>query len=94
MGPLRFIIPPINSPNPLYKAKSEDSFLQNSILADMLTTVHDAGEVSEWLIEQPWKGCVGLVPTAGSNPALSVIKNGLFVEGNLIHHFILLRTTT
>jgi hypothetical protein len=31
------------------------------------------GEVSEWLIEQPWKGCVGLVPTAGSNPALSVI---------------------
>ncbi|MBN2457471.1 MAG: hypothetical protein JXB29_13215, partial [Sedimentisphaerales bacterium] len=29
-------------------------------------------EVSEWLIEQPWKGCVGLVLTAGSNPALSV----------------------
>ncbi len=27
--------------------------------------------MSEWLIEQPWKGCVGLVPTAGSNPALS-----------------------
>ena len=32
----------------------------------------DLGEVSEWLIEQPWKGCVGLVLTAGSNPALSV----------------------
>lgn len=30
-----------------------------------------SGEVSEWLIEQPWKGCVGLVSTAGSNPALS-----------------------
>jgi hypothetical protein len=29
--------------------------------------------VSERLIEQPWKGCVGLVPTAGSNPALSVL---------------------
>ena len=29
------------------------------------------GEVSEWLKEQPWKGCVGLVSTAGSNPALS-----------------------
>ncbi len=34
--------------------------------------VHCFGEVSEWLIEQPWKGCVGLVPTAGSNPAISV----------------------
>ena len=32
-----------------------------------------SGEVSEWLIEQPWKGCVGLVLTAGSNPALSAI---------------------
>ena len=32
-----------------------------------------AGEVSEWLKEQPWKGCVGLVSTAGSNPALSGI---------------------
>ena len=31
-----------------------------------------SGEVSEWLIEQPWKGCVGLVPTGGSNPPLSV----------------------
>ena len=29
--------------------------------------------MSEWLKEQPWKGCVGLVPTAGSNPALSVL---------------------
>ena len=27
--------------------------------------------MSEWLKEQPWKGCVGLVLTAGSNPALS-----------------------
>ena len=36
--------------------------------------VHCFGEVSEWLIEQPWKGCVGLVPTAGSNPALSVMS--------------------
>ena len=32
----------------------------------------DTGEVSEWLKEQPWKGCVWLVCTAGSNPALSV----------------------
>ena len=31
------------------------------------------GEVSEWLKEQPWKGCVWLVCTAGSNPALSVV---------------------
>ena len=42
--------------------------------------VHCFGEVSEWLIEQPWKGCVGLVPTAGSNPALSVIFWVLFVS--------------
>ncbi len=33
----------------------------------------NAGEVSEWLKEQPWKGCVGLVPTGGSNPPLSVM---------------------
>ena len=33
--------------------------------------------MSEWLIEQPWKGCVGLVPTAGSNPALSVLVSTL-----------------
>ena len=32
------------------------------------------GEVSEWLKEQPWKGCVVLVSTAGSNPALSVTQ--------------------
>src|SRR4029453_2228223 len=31
------------------------------------------GEVSERLIEQPWKGCVRLVRTVGSNPTLSVI---------------------
>ena len=30
------------------------------------------GEVSEWLKEQPWKGCVGFIPTKGSNPFLSV----------------------
>ena len=29
------------------------------------------GEVSERLIEQPWKGCVGFIPTVGSNPTLS-----------------------
>ncbi len=28
--------------------------------------------MSERLKEQPWKGCVGLVPTKGSNPFLSV----------------------
>ena len=28
--------------------------------------------MSEWLKEQPWKGCVRLVCTAGSNPAFSV----------------------
>ena len=37
-----------------------------------LTTIN--GEVSERLKEQPWKGCVGLVLTAGSNPALSVLR--------------------
>ena len=40
-------------------------------MSDLEVRVH-LGEVSEWLIEQPWKGCVGLVLTAGSNPALSV----------------------
>jgi hypothetical protein len=29
------------------------------------------GEVSERLIERSWKGRVGFIPTAGSNPALS-----------------------
>ena len=42
-------------------------------------TEQEFGEVSEWLIEQPWKGCVGLVPTAGSNPALSVNFPDVFV---------------
>ncbi len=36
------------------------------------------GEVSEWLKEQPWKGCVRLVCTAGSNPALSVKNYPIF----------------
>jgi hypothetical protein len=36
-------------------------------------TIDYYGEVSEWLKEQPWKGCVGLVPTKGSNPFLSVL---------------------
>ena len=31
--------------------------------------------MSEWLKEQPWKGCVRLVCTAGSNPALSVMTD-------------------
>ena len=59
-----------NPPNPTFRADREDCLLQNRGFADILA-IHDAGEVSEWLIEQPWKGCVGLVPTAGSNPALS-----------------------
>ena len=37
------------------------------------------GEVSEWLKEQPWKGCVGFIPTKGSNPFLSVFFCGLSV---------------
>ena len=32
------------------------------------------GEVSEWLKEHAWKACVGLVLTAGSNPALSGLR--------------------
>lgn len=40
----------------------------------------DFGEVSEWLKEQPWKGCVRLVCTAGSNPALSVVFAGEFLK--------------
>ncbi len=31
------------------------------------------GEVSEWLKEQPWKGCVRYMRTGGSSPPLSVI---------------------
>jgi hypothetical protein len=32
----------------------------------------DIGEVAERLMAQPWKGCVRLVRTEGSNPSLSV----------------------
>jgi hypothetical protein len=38
--------------------------------------VYRHGEVSEWLIEQPWKGCVGLVSTVPSNPTLSGFNSG------------------
>ncbi len=31
------------------------------------------GEVSEWLKEQSWNGCVRLVCTKGSNPFFSVL---------------------
>ena len=35
--------------------------------------------MSEWLKERSWKGRVGLVLTAGSNPALSVtIRQALY----------------
>jgi hypothetical protein len=51
-----------------------------------------AGEVSEWLIEQPWKGCVGLVSTAGSNPALSVISDCQLQIENLCSVEKLLKT--
>src|SRR5690606_32864663 len=35
------------------------------------------GEVSEWLKEQHWKCCMGLVPIGGSNPPLSAFDRGL-----------------
>lgn len=38
------------------------------------------GEVSEWSIVQPWKGCV-LKGTAGSNPAFSAKSNKPRVSG-------------
>jgi hypothetical protein len=44
----------------------------------------NSGEVSEWLIEQPWKGCVGLVLTEGSNPSLSVIIDKTFEVAGFI----------
>ena len=50
--------------------------------------------MSEWLIEQPWKGCVGLVPTAGSNPALSVLRcatNGTAVRGRKMWYTYVLK---
>ena len=46
--------------------RAEDTKIVSAVL------VLTYGEVSEWLKEQPWKGCVWLVCTAGSNPALSV----------------------
>ena len=42
------------------------------------------GEVSEWLKEQPWKGCVGFIPTKGSNPFLSVF----FSAACLYYHYM------